>query len=169
LGAPLHHQSTVRSAALSLDGTTLLTGCADNTARLWDTLTGKPLSPPLQHQDMVYAVALSSDGKLALTGSHDKTARLWEVPSGRPIGPPLQHPDHVDAVAISPDGTTVLTGCDDGIARLWDVLRPIEGDPERITLWAEVLTGLEVDAAGNVHTLDVETWQKRMQKLDKPD
>jgi hypothetical protein len=132
---------------------------------VWEVETGRPVTPFLHHQNAIYAVALSRDGKLALTGSHDKTARLWEVPSGRPIGPPLQHPDHVDAVTISPDGTTALTGCDDGIARLWQ-LRPLVGDPERIMLWAHVITGLELDASGNVRALDGAAWRDCVKKLN---
>ena len=60
-------------------GQIALTGSADNTARLWDTATGKGLGPPLQHQGSVLGVALSADGKITLTSS-DKTARLWNVP-----------------------------------------------------------------------------------------
>src|SRR5262249_25929636 len=73
----LEHQDWVRAAAFSPDGKTVLTGSQDNTARLWQAATGKPLGEALRHQGWVVAVAFSPDGKLALTGGADETARLW--------------------------------------------------------------------------------------------
>src|SRR5882762_9248504 len=65
---PLQHQELVRAVAFSPDGKTALTGSQDQTARLWDTATGKPLGPPLWHGQLVGAVAFSPDGKTVLTG-----------------------------------------------------------------------------------------------------
>ncbi len=106
--------------ALSADGKIAVTGNIDNTARVWETATGKPIGAPLQHQGAVLAVALSADGRTALTGSIDKTARLWDTTTGKPTGPPLQHQGWVRAAALSADGKTALTGSDDKTARLWD-------------------------------------------------
>jgi hypothetical protein len=153
------------AVALSADGKTALTGSQDKTARLWETATGKPLGPPLQHQAEVVAVALSADGKTALTGSHDKTARLWETATGKPLGPPLQHPDKVVAVALSADGKTALTTSN--LTARWKVPQTLHGDSERILLWAQVITGLEVDEHGDVRALDTATWQKLRQRLQE--
>ena len=64
--------------ALSRDGTIALTGSKDQTARLWDTASGKPIGPPLRHRGLVIGVAFSADGKTALTGSMDFTAKLGD-------------------------------------------------------------------------------------------
>ena len=48
--------------AFSPDGTRILTGCEDNTARLWDAATGKPLATLAGHRAPVSAVAFSPDG-----------------------------------------------------------------------------------------------------------
>jgi WD40 repeat protein len=77
----------------------------------------------------------------------------------------LQHLKDVSAAAFSPDGKTVLTGSYDKTARLWRVPKPIEGDPERILLWAQVITGLELDEYGGTRGLDATTWEQRRQSL----
>lgn len=128
--------------------------------------SGKPIEPPLQHHAWVRAVALSANGKIALTDSQDKTARLWETESGKPIGPPLRHQDYVVSVALSADGKIALTGSLDK-TRLWKVPQPMRGDPERILLWTQVITGLEVDALTAVRVLDAATWQQRRQRLQE--
>jgi WD40 repeat protein/serine/threonine protein kinase/tetratricopeptide (TPR) repeat protein len=114
------HSSDVVSVAFSPDGKTILTGCMDKTARLWDAVTGRPIGQPLVHQGAVTAVAFSPDGKTILTGGGDKTARLWDVAAGRPIGQPMVHLQAVKSAAFSPDGKTILTGGMDKTARLWD-------------------------------------------------
>ena len=51
--AALEHQDAVYAVAFSPDGKAVLTGSVDNTARLWDAATGKPIGPPLAHQGRV--------------------------------------------------------------------------------------------------------------------
>jgi WD40 repeat protein len=68
------------SVAFSPDGTTLASGSADHTVRLWDTATGRQIGVPLTgHTDMVFAVAFSPDGKTLASGSVDHTVRLWDT------------------------------------------------------------------------------------------
>jgi WD40 repeat protein len=106
--------------AFSADGTYLLTGSEDNTARLWD-IEGKMLRELKGHTSGVSAVAFSPDGKYLLTGSRDNTARLWDR-QGNTIQAFPGHSAEVNAVAFSPDGKSVLTGSADNTARLWDIV-----------------------------------------------
>jgi len=110
----------VRAVAFSPDGDRVLTGCDDNTARLWDARTGQPLGAPMQHHDSVGALAFSPDGERVLTGSFDKTARLWDAHTGQPMGAPMQNQGSVLAVAFSPNGDRILTGSDANTVRIWD-------------------------------------------------
>ncbi len=105
------------------DGKTLATGGDDNTARLWDTATGKEVRAPLTgHTETVWSVAFSPDGKTLATGSDDKTARLWDTATGKEVRAPLTgHTETVWSVAFSPDGKTLATGSDDKTARLSSV------------------------------------------------
>jgi WD40 repeat protein len=60
----------------------VVTASTDNTARVWDATTGKPVTAPLEHQDSVTAAAFSPDGTRVVTASNDKTARVWTLSIG---------------------------------------------------------------------------------------
>src|SRR5262245_32356113 len=193
VGTPLTHRRPVTAAAFSPDGKTILTGSRDGTARLWDTATGKPAHPPLAHREPVRRVAFSPDGKTALTATRGQTLHLWDVATGKPVGPPLAcdsaraeavgiaafRPDGgaaaasttrpsrtswVLTAAFRPDGGAVLAETRDR-AHLWAVPAPVAGDAERIRLWVEVCTGLELDAGGAVVELDAAAWRQRRERL----
>jgi WD40 repeat protein len=120
LPGPLAHRSAVTAAALSPDGSRVVTASTDHTAQVWDATTGKPVTPPLEHQDVVTAAAFSPDGTRVVTASKDRTARVWDATTGRPVTAPFEHLDAVTAVAFSPDGKRVVTGSADRTARVWD-------------------------------------------------
>jgi WD40 repeat protein/serine/threonine protein kinase len=162
----LVHQDAIQGVAFSPDGRRVVTASADNTARVWSVETGQPVGPLLVHQGVVWSVAFSPDGRIVLTGSVDRTARLWDVASGKPLGPPLRHGGEVHAVAFSPCGRRILTGNDVRPAHLWTVPAPIEGDPKRLTLWIQVLTGMDLDEGDGARPLDGATWHRRRQELN---
>jgi hypothetical protein len=161
----LSHGGPVRAVAFRPDGKAILTGSDDHTAQLWDAATGKRIGPPLPHEGRVVAVAVRPDGQTILTGGDDDTARLWDAATGQPIGPPLRHQGWVRAVAVRPDGQAVLTGSFDNTARLWRVPAPLEGQPERIVLWTQVVSGQEIDDEGGIRFLDDPTWRRYRQEL----
>jgi len=167
LGPPLPQQADVKHVALSADGRVALTveGLRDS-ARLWDTIAGKPIGRPIKHPVAIVAAALSANGKIALTGSADKTARRWDATTGKPIGIPLQHQGVAVAVALSADGSIALTGSQEKVARLWKLPR-FADDPDRIALWAQVVTGIEADEHGNARALAADEWQQRKARLQK--
>ena len=71
----------VLAVAFSPDGKTVLTGGLDGTARLWEAVTGKPLSEPLLHESgtAIVPVAFSPTGRVALIIVGD-VAQLWQLP-----------------------------------------------------------------------------------------
>ena len=72
------HTDTVASVVWSPDGKTLASASYDNTVKLWETATGKPLATLEGHSDGVRSVAWSPDGKTLASGSLDKKVKLWE-------------------------------------------------------------------------------------------
>ena len=51
--------------------------------------------------------------------------------------------------------------------RIWSVPSPVAGDVERLVLWTQVLTGMELNSEGVVNTLDAEQWRERRERLEK--
>ena len=74
------HLGPVLSAAVSRDGTRVLTGGNDWTASLWDTATGLEVQRLEWHEQPVSAVAFSADGRTALTAGGPGS--LWDLESG---------------------------------------------------------------------------------------
>ena len=68
----------VGKEVFSPDGTRVLTGSQDRTARLWEAATGKELAVLRGHVGVLYSAVFSPDGTRMLTASEDNTPRLWE-------------------------------------------------------------------------------------------
>jgi WD40 repeat protein/predicted Ser/Thr protein kinase len=164
---PLTHAGAVMACAFDPEGRRVLTGSQDGTARLWDVETRRLLVEPLRHDAEVSAVAFSPDGRTLLTASLDGSARFWDAGSGKPLGPALGHAEGVRAVAFNRDGRHAATGGKDGAVRQWRVPPPpVVGPPERIGLWDEVLSGMELDPQGAVHELSAHDLAERRRRME---
>lgn len=116
----MKHPDWVLSLALHPDSKTILTGCLDYQARLFEADTGEPIGLPLQHWGPVWRVAFNRDGKTMLTGSINR-ARLWDVDTRQQLGSILQHlPNSVVDVGFGADNNTLLTAGIDKTVRIWD-------------------------------------------------
>ena len=135
-GAPAHvlrHDGGVTSLALNGDGSRLVTGSADGTARLWVVRTGEELRVLRGHTESIVSVTFNRAGTRVATASTDSTARVWETASGRPHV--LEgHPEALTSVRFSPDGKRVVTASIDGQVRNW----PVAGSKQPIVFRGHV-------------------------------
>ncbi|HUD46303.1 MAG TPA: protein kinase [Candidatus Baltobacteraceae bacterium] len=121
------HLDSVTSVAFSPDGRRIVTGSRDNTAKVWDTASGKELLTLKGHGlgvgwngTAVESVAFSPDGQRIATGSEDTTAKVWDAASGKELLTLKGHGAGVWSVAFSPDGQRIVTGSFDNTAKVWD-------------------------------------------------
>ena len=94
----LRHKDKLGHAEFSPDGRLILTGSQDGTARLWDALTGYPVSEPLKHDGQVTGIQFSPDGKRCLSIANSDRLRVWDV-TDAPVAVPAWFCDLVEAVA----------------------------------------------------------------------
>ena len=113
-------RGSVCSASFSSDGTRIVTGSSDKTARVWDARTGMPILELKGHTDGVWSVSFCPDGTRIVTGSSDGTAKVWDARTGTLLLDLKGHTGAVQSASFSPDGTRIVTGSHDGTAKVWD-------------------------------------------------
>jgi WD40 repeat protein len=119
------HTDTVWAVAWSPDGRLLASG-GDNTIRIWNLASSKPLPLTTLEEDpedgVVKSIAWSPDGRLvAFCGTN---THLWDATTGERYPPliPDPRPDYnfVNSVAWSPNSRSLASSYDDGTIILWD-------------------------------------------------
>jgi len=121
LGICVGHQNFLRCAFFSPDGERVATASWDNTARIWETATGKPIAILRGDGISPRSVAFSPDGKRIVTASFGGPCHVWETATGHLLTTLLSVPYPSTSTAIfSKDGEHILASCDDMTARIWD-------------------------------------------------
>ena len=132
------HTDSVVWVTFSPDGTRMATASRDDTARIWDAVTGALVRTLTGHTHFVTGVAFSPDSTLLATASYDKTVRIWDAATGAVARTLTGHTDIVWGVTFSPDGTHLATASSDKTAKIWDtdtgtLTRTLTGHTDTVT------------------------------------
>lgn len=114
------HTADVYALAFSADGKYLVSGSADDTARIWDVATGKTTRILRGHDRDIEWVAFSDDSSRVATAGDDGTVRVWPVDGGHAVVL-FGHDGRVNTAAFDPSAKRVVSAGDDGTVRIWDV------------------------------------------------
>lgn len=109
--------------ALAPDGLKVLVLGSKN-PRVWDVVTGKPLSPPLPHDSFASRGVFSHDGRRVLTFSAKEAVKVWETSSGELLLTiPAAGFELTDA-CLTLNGDVAAVGGSDGSVQVWEIRNP---------------------------------------------
>jgi cytidylate kinase len=114
------HSDCVFSASFSPDGQQIVSGSADNTARVWNAQTGGQLAVLEGHSDAVLSASFSPDGQQIVSGSRDNTICVWNAQTGDQLAVLEGHRSPVTSVSFSPDVQQIVSGYSDKTVRVWN-------------------------------------------------
>mgnify|MGYP002629194182 CR=1 FL=1 len=121
----------IASASYSPDGSKIVTGSWDFSARIWDSNTGadlRKLAGDNGHTGFVNSAVFSPNSKYVLTGSDDGTSKIWDASTGAVLATLTGHEDRVRHATFSKDGTQILTSSNDRTARIWVLKETAQAD-----------------------------------------
>ncbi len=114
--------SPIHQAVFSRDGRSLLLGCRDARARLWDLHGDAEIDPEHRprHIYPITAVAFDPERSRLVTGCHAGTVRVWDANRRTLLHELRQNTGEIVVLAFSPDGAMFATASHDGTARFLD-------------------------------------------------
>lgn len=151
IGDPIVHDQAVTGAALSPDGSRVVTSYG-RTVRIWDAATAAPIGEPLPHEERVTSIAWSRDGTRIATAA-GPTIRLWDAQRTMPIGAPIVHGAAVTSVAFTAGESRLFSTLEEHQARFWDVPQTTAGDAPLLADLAEAIGGYRVSPLGALQPL----------------
>jgi WD40 repeat protein len=161
----LNFQVGVTALDFAPDGKKLLTATMDGRCQLWDPATGKQTGQLTLPKGYAQTLAFAPDGKVLLVCTSERTARLWDVETGQPLGPELPFKGSAPPHAVfNKQGSHFLIQDEEAIG-VYPTPAPVQEKVERLVLWTQVLTGLELDAEGRVRVMTATEWHERRHRL----
>jgi WD40 repeat protein/ABC-type branched-subunit amino acid transport system substrate-binding protein/DNA-binding SARP family transcriptional activator len=156
--------------AISRDGTRLLAGLWDGTARLLDARSGQEVLTLHGHAGQVWAAAISPDGSRLATGGADRSVRVWETSTGQALWVRTDHADRVVAVVFSPDGAHLASASADRTVKVWDIatgqaLLTLPAQAEGLTSVAFSPDGTRLATASEGANDNLRVWDARTGNL----
>ncbi len=149
------HEGPILALDFSRDGTKLVSGSADKTARVWNL--ADPQTPELgrflAHRAEVTAVAFFPDGQQLVSGGADKTLKIWKLrapdnensESSEEVQDLAGHTGPIVSVVV-PANNQPISAATDKTVRVWN---PANGQAVRTQTESESITALALSADSN--------------------
>ena len=112
------HEHHVWSVDFGPDGTWLVSGSIDGTARVWDEASGRLLRT-IDVGGRVRSAAVSPDGQRVVAATEGGALSVWGIPTGAKLMTLSSDGDGFSGTSFSPDGTMIASASSDGTARVW--------------------------------------------------
>ncbi len=116
-------RNMLRSVAVSMEASCVLSGGVDTLLRVWDLPTGELKAELRGHTGQIMDIAVLAGGMMAVTAGGAGTIRVWSLDRSRFENKRFRHTSAVNTTCISSDGKFALTAGEDGRLLLWDVDR----------------------------------------------
>lgn len=114
------HENVIYALIFSNKGDLLISGSADRTIKVWNSITGSLKFTLLGHTGSVRTLAISPCDRFLISGSADRTIRIWDLTD------PLTRPHIIDehsytitAIATSPNGKYFVSACQNKDVEVW--------------------------------------------------
>lgn len=114
------HLGAVKIAEFSPDGTLLITGGRDKTAKLWEVSTGREIRSFLGHEGTILAAKFTPDGKYVATGGTDNTVKLWDITNAE-LKKTFTMKDRVTSMDFTSNGKHIVIGGYDWEGKVFDL------------------------------------------------
>jgi len=112
------HTGEIVALDFSPDGTHLISGSNDGTARIWDLETGRGRTLAADSESVRW-VSYSADNERVATAGADGTIRLWPVAGGDPVLL-VGHEGPLNTAEFNRRGDRIVSTGLDGTVRVWD-------------------------------------------------
>ncbi|THH14174.1 hypothetical protein EUX98_g9637 [Antrodiella citrinella] len=157
-----HVDGIVSCMAFSPDGSRILTGADDQTARVWSSENGEELVTLREHTAAVWAVAWSPDSQYVATGGLDETIVVCNSYSGEIIHLLRDRPSPVTTLLWTED--LLIAGAADGTVRLWNdktgaFVAELQGHIDRVNTTVLAKGGVNVVSSAEDGT--IRKWDMR--------
>jgi len=154
------HSAAISAAAVSNDGSRLVTGAGDGSLCVWDIATGDRQLVLSGHRGAVCGCAFAEH---IVSAGRDGVLRLWDPATGEMRAEMTEHSRAVHACALSPDRRHIASGGEDSFVMVWDMTTGEKrseywtGAPALSVTWHPVQQRIAAgDARGTLHLLDLE-------------
>jgi len=114
------HRGAVCALEWSADGTQLVTGGSDGTARLWDVASAREVIRLSGQGGAITSVSIGSSGRQVVTANADGFARLWDLSTGVAGDKVITEPGPVLKVVFGADGDRLAVSSVLRVA-IWDL------------------------------------------------